>query len=410
MSPREKIATDKESSFSVEEMFFSRTDTKGRILSGNAVFQRVSQFEWKEILGQPHNVIRHPDMPRGVFHLLWSYLKQGNPLGAYVKNMAKDGSYYWVYALAMPVEGGFLSVRLKPTSPLIATVSEAYAKLLQEEKTANLTPERSHERLLAMVNALGFPGYEQFMVHALMAELKARQAALAKDNAIGPALDGLIAEIQFLIESAERVAVANRSIFASYDENRYVSLNLQALSERDQDRFASLSVIAGQFQAMASEVEDQLRKMDESVRSIVRTIQDNQFLLLASALQEEMILAFGKEDDNRLTDRGLDQRLLRELSEQYRRKVGESLGRLRLVLAGLSKNVEGLTGMLNGLEIIRLNGKIETSRVNGGSGFAGVIEQLQAFLLGLRRNLVSIDDAGHGMQDSMERLLVFSQP
>lgn len=100
---------------------FSTTDAKGIILSGNDVFVRVSGFSADELYGQPHNIIRHPDMPRAAFALLWANLKKEQPFAAYVKNMAKDGSYYWVFMVAVPTgDNQFLSIRFKPSSPLLA--------------------------------------------------------------------------------------------------------------------------------------------------------------------------------------------------------------------------------------------------------------------------------------------------
>ena len=109
--------------FAVHEIFFSTTDRKGIIRSGNRVFTRVSGYTNEELVGAPHNIVRHPDMPRVVFQLLWTEIGAGRSIAAYVKNMASDGSYYWVLATAMPVGDGYLSVRLKPTSPLLATVA-----------------------------------------------------------------------------------------------------------------------------------------------------------------------------------------------------------------------------------------------------------------------------------------------
>ena len=110
--------TDQISPFAIDELFFSRTDQKGIIRSGNDVFVRVSRWDEADLVGAPHNVIRHPDMPRAVFRLLWDTLGAGQPIAAYVKNMARDGAYYWVMAAVVPWGDGYLSVRMKPTGPL----------------------------------------------------------------------------------------------------------------------------------------------------------------------------------------------------------------------------------------------------------------------------------------------------
>ncbi len=92
-----------ESPFELNELFFSITDPKGVILTGNDVFVKVSKMSKEELIGKPHNIIRHPDMPRAIFKALWSTIKAGRPFVGYVKNMAKDGSYYWVLAAVYPV-------------------------------------------------------------------------------------------------------------------------------------------------------------------------------------------------------------------------------------------------------------------------------------------------------------------
>ena len=125
--------------FSLAELFFSRTDERGIILAGNSIFQRISMYAWEELLKKPHNIIRHPHMPKAVFWLLWETIKKGEPIGAYVKNRAKDGRYYWVFAIVTPIEGGYLSVRLKPSSAFLQVVEQEYKTLVDLENNAKLS-------------------------------------------------------------------------------------------------------------------------------------------------------------------------------------------------------------------------------------------------------------------------------
>lgn len=81
-----------------DELIVSRTDLKGRITYANETFASISGYRVEELIGQPHNIVRHPDMPRSVFEELWATLHQGQMWKGYVKNRRKDGGYYWVYA------------------------------------------------------------------------------------------------------------------------------------------------------------------------------------------------------------------------------------------------------------------------------------------------------------------------
>lgn len=94
--------TGKERFFSEDEIIVSKTDLKGRVTYANEVFLRVAGFSEREILGQPHSIIRHPDMPRSVFKLLWDTIEGGREIFAYVINRAKNGDHYWVYAHVTP--------------------------------------------------------------------------------------------------------------------------------------------------------------------------------------------------------------------------------------------------------------------------------------------------------------------
>ncbi len=86
-----------------DELIISRTDLKGVITYVNDVFAEISGYEPDELIGKPHNIIRHPDMPKSAFRELWSSIKKGDTWEGYVKNMRKDGDYYWVKASISPL-------------------------------------------------------------------------------------------------------------------------------------------------------------------------------------------------------------------------------------------------------------------------------------------------------------------
>lgn len=123
-----------------DDFIVSKTDTKGVINYCNRIFMEFAKYEEQELLGQQHNIVRHPDMPRCIFKLLWDTLQNKNEINAYVKNMAKDGSYYWVDANVTPVIDdtgliqGYYSVRRKPDPKKLEKVKKIYGLLNSEEK------------------------------------------------------------------------------------------------------------------------------------------------------------------------------------------------------------------------------------------------------------------------------------
>jgi PAS domain S-box-containing protein len=130
---------DHERTFAEDEIIVSKTDRKGWITYANAVFMKVALYDENELLAQPHSIVRHPDMPRCVFKLLWDRIESGKEIFAYVKNLAKDGSYYWVFAHVTPTfdaDGGitgYHSNRRKPDREQLGAVEPLYRQLLAEE-------------------------------------------------------------------------------------------------------------------------------------------------------------------------------------------------------------------------------------------------------------------------------------
>lgn len=121
----------------------SRTDLKGRITECNAEFVEASGFEREELIGQPHNLVRHPDMPAEAFRDMWQTLKEGRPWMGIVKNRRKNGDHYWVRATATPLQdgSGYMSVRVKPSREEVAA-AEALYKRMQANPSIHLKDGR----------------------------------------------------------------------------------------------------------------------------------------------------------------------------------------------------------------------------------------------------------------------------
>lgn len=128
--------TEREVFYDPNMTLFSTTDTKGRITYANNAFIELSGYTKEELMGQPHNIMRHPDMPEEAFLDLWKTLERGRSWTGIIKNRCKNGDHYWVRANVTPVERGgkligYLSVRVKPTNEEVATAKGLYQKLKQ---------------------------------------------------------------------------------------------------------------------------------------------------------------------------------------------------------------------------------------------------------------------------------------
>ena len=136
---------NKEISYDASSVFVTKTDTKGAITFANDTFVKISGFSREELIGQNHNMVRHPDMPEWAFADLWQTIQSGHPWRGIVKNRSKSGEYYWVRATVSPIVNhgkvvGYISLRKKPTREEIATAESAYKSHEPPIKKRTLRP------------------------------------------------------------------------------------------------------------------------------------------------------------------------------------------------------------------------------------------------------------------------------
>lgn len=157
--------------FPEEEIIVSKTDLKGHITYANETFLKIAGYTEEEVLGKAHSIIRHPDMPRCVFKLLWDTIEDRREIFAYVKNMAKSGDYYWVFAHVTPTFGasdqiiGYHSSRRVPDRSQVELFTQVYRQLLEEEHRHTdwrIGMEAATRMLLDMIAAKKMD-YEEFI-------------------------------------------------------------------------------------------------------------------------------------------------------------------------------------------------------------------------------------------------------
>jgi aerotaxis receptor len=146
---------DQEYPYPPGESLVSTTDLKGRITYCNPAFIHVSGYRRDELLGQPHNMIRHPDMPEEAYRDMWATIESGQPWSALVKNRRKDGTYYWVKANVTPLMErdrpvGYMSVRTQPDRSDIAAAQRLYATLREQKQSGQILNGLSNGRVVRL--------------------------------------------------------------------------------------------------------------------------------------------------------------------------------------------------------------------------------------------------------------------
>jgi PAS fold len=424
------IPRNEEREFKFSELFFSTTDQKGIIRSGNRVFSRIAGYPLSGLRDQPHNIIRHPEMPQCAFRLVWDYLNQDKVVAAYVKNMAADGCYYWVMALIMPCQDGYLSIRLKPSSDFFPIVQNVYKDILEVEKSAQSAGMSSKdimnsgsERLLELLEGLGFSTYDKFMWAAISAEMTARESRRTKEDTQNPTeklpppdthpadnqdhhdrlttamrycqkldnqLGHLFSRLDTFSQFGDQIASKTEFILRLGAEIRLLSINAEVQSAKLGDTGAVLSVVAANLGTHSDTGTHTISRLNDRLDEIAPIISGLVFNAIASKLKIEMathfiqeILADSHHDDaeDDTPDHAELQANVALLIQSFletARGITSSLNQLHASLEKVDQEAGRMSKFIRTLSVINLAGKIETARSETAQAFTTIFEQVQA--------------------------------
>lgn len=171
LAARHVTPTGREVMFGVEETLVTKTDLTGKITYANDVFLRVAGYTEAEVIGQPHSFIRHPEMPRAVFKLLWETIQAGRELFAYVVNLSANGDHYWVFAHITPSLDnngtivGFHSNRRYADRQKLDKIQALYSRMLAAERSQSSKAEAivASTKVLEQAVQEHHSSYEEFI-------------------------------------------------------------------------------------------------------------------------------------------------------------------------------------------------------------------------------------------------------
>ena len=441
------IPKNVERKFDIDEIFFSTTDLKGIILYGNEVFTRLSGYSFEELVGSPHNIIRHPDMPKIVFKLLWDYIKADKPIVAYVKNLAKDGSYYWVLATVFPLKNRrgetvkYLSIRIKPSSEIFEIIPDLYKEMLRIEKEEGV--EASYQYLLNFLKEHGFKDYDEFMEKALETEIASREKELKKmGEIVDEDLSLFIAKVSSenpVLRKFERIKIIADRIYTEFNEafmelQKYValkneleekakfisrladdiillSLNASIESYKVKDVGVSFSVLSKEMRENTSLIERNMKRMVNTITQIANELSENTLNINYLKLQTTMINSFVKEileDKNNLDEKDFKSlNLIKENLFDLINLMRYYLSNITELLKGLNKSLFKIYNEINNLEIlikrlnfIHTNGIIESAHFVGtGQGFVILFSQMSELVQSAKSEIESLS---YNLKDRMD--------
>ena len=398
-----------ESPFKINELFFSKTDLKGIILDGNDIFYRVAKFSREELIGRPHNIVRHPDMPRIVFKLLWDFIQNDKPFAGYVKNIAKDGSYYWVYALVVPVydDNGkkekYLSIRIKPTSHLFTVVKNLYKKLREIEEQNNGSMEESYKELIDSLKAMGYQNYETFMTEALIEELKDKDIHLNREIP-KERFSGEVNKIYDIYRGSKKIETIYKTIFQKVnsfvtlekelehkfkyiyeitDELSLIALNSSVESYKLGSTGASFFVVSSEIKKDSERIGKLVSGLRNDMKSLLDIVRSSVLYINISRLEIFAIIYFinelvedyenGGEIDKDNIDNLMD--LLKALKHSAEKTIELSIA-LDDYLKKTLNYIDEIESIIKELHYIQLNGLVESARL-GEQKFSIIFNQVK---------------------------------
>lgn len=381
--------TNQRRTFNADQRLISVTDTKGMITDCNDAFVAISGFSREELIGQPHNIVRHPDMPAAAYANMWSYLKQGKVWMGLVKNRCKNGDYYWVDAYVMPITEkgqtiGYESVRRCPQEQDVKR-AEALYKQINEGKAQSRLP--ATDTLLAagmlLLTLLSYvflgltPAVGVFLLGllSLVAYLKIERQRL-------------YSELNTLLPGAFSDALAVKSY--TDDHTATGALKLSILSERAH-LAAMLTRIEGVAKSVARDSERGLQLTRDANTEIDR--QQAQTMQVATAMNEmsTTIAEVAHHVSDTATQADKANKLAAQ-GNQLAENTRSSIEKLRDTVASIGRSVTEVseqTGKIakaaqlieqiaDQTNLLALNAAIEAARAGEqGRGFAVVAEEVR---------------------------------
>lgn len=370
-----------ENKFEIDEIFFSITDQVGKILFGNDIFCRLSEYTHQELSGKPHSIIRHPDMPKSIFKIMWDTLKEGNPFFGYVKNRSKNGNYYWVFALVFPYEDKYISIRLKPVAVDLLEIDALYTEIILYERE-HFDLNECVKYTLDLVQNRYKTTIVEFLKFCLVNESLERQKQMRRFSHLkGSNLNKIQTYEQFrmILDSVNLIRENSQMLSEIFDEINIITKNLLIAAANLGDQAATTVVIAHNLDLLNKEIRNGSKQFIQDF--------DKFYEQISVMLSHIAIVQYEKESLDKLT-KSLHvydfkitvndaKHYLHESLSQHSYELSQLLLKIKSDCFNLHAFIADFIRLSLSINVISISGKIETTYIANSEGAMDIILQLE---------------------------------